>query len=498
MKILLTVILAFFGVYPLTANSETKDKTKKSARELSYFRLPWLSKDYDRWSSSSINRRGLTAKQIKELPDRVDNSSTEAWPGIGNQGKKNCCSQEGTVAGMLTYEFNAIRTKSAAVAENRLPAHFSWHMFNSGQNNGAEMIHGLETAYEIGIPSQKSFGGRYHPTIGYWPSGYEIWHEAMKNRLSGYDFMKVDNPQALQLAKAWLYNHAGWFESSSGGMLAIDGTDVWHAPLKTIPEGQHEAGKKIWVDWGDKYGGHVMCVTGYDDNVGFDINKDGKITNDVDLDNDGRITLADYERGAFIIANSWGTKWADRGKVYVLYRCLMSRREFWDRGPFMGYAVPSKSYQPRLTVRFKAVHSSRNQLRLKFVLTDSSHKTFSWEPRVMYQKKTGSVPLGGPGTEGKDFEWGVDLTRILQAQGRNINSFLSDLQNEKAHVEMIWTEKKSKKSEPTANPEQKTENLLKEAELMIWSSGDELIHSKHLLKRPQTFNKPIHIKTDSE
>ena len=30
------------------------------------------------------------------------------------------------------------------------------NFFNKAKNNGAEMIHGLETAYTVGIPSQKN------------------------------------------------------------------------------------------------------------------------------------------------------------------------------------------------------------------------------------------------------------------------------------------------------------------------------------------------------
>jgi hypothetical protein len=474
------ILSLFLAILFLQLNgfSEVNKNAHKSARELPYFRLSWMPKDYDRWQSSAIKRTKLSAKQIKDLPSRVDNSKHLAWPGIGNQGKKNCCSQEGTVAGMLTYEFNILNNRSATSASNRLPAHFSWNLFNSGTNSGAEMIHGLETAYEIGIPSQKSYGGRYSEKIGHWPNGYAVWHDAMKSRITGYDFMKVNNANKLQLAKAWLYNHAGWLNRSSGGMLTIDGTDVWHAPLKTIPKGNHEAGKKVWTDWGPKYGGHVMCVVGYDDKVGFDTNKDGKITNNIDITGDGKITLADYERGAFIIANSWGAKWGDKGKIYVLYRCLLSRNSFWDRGPFMGYAAAAK-IQPRITLRLKAVYKKRNQLRLKVVMKDSKGNQTTWEPNVMFHKKTGAVPLGGPGTDNKDFEWGLDLTRMAKKlAGENIELLLNDLQKGKAKVEINLSVKTSKK-------DSKAKGLLKEAELKFWSKDDKQIHSESLLKKPR-------------
>ena len=84
---------------------------------------------------------------------------------------------------MLSYELNAYLNRDGSKAENSLPSHFLWNFFNKAKNGGAEMIHGLETAYTVGIPSQKAYGGRYHDIIGHWPNGYHIWHDAMKNAL---------------------------------------------------------------------------------------------------------------------------------------------------------------------------------------------------------------------------------------------------------------------------------------------------------------------------
>ncbi len=460
------------------------ENISKEARELSYFRLPWMDEDYDRWSQTGVERRPLTVAQIEALPARVDNSERDAWQGVGRQGRINRCSQEGTVAGMLSYEINAYRSVDGSKAENSLPSHFSWNLFNKARNSGAEMIHGLETAYTVGIPSQKTYGGRYNDVIGFWPSGYHVWHDAMRNRIAGYDFVKVTTPEKLQFAKAWLFNHAGWFESSGGGMLTIDATGVWEEPIKKIPQVSYEAGKHLWSDWGPKYGGHVMCVVGYDDQVGFDVNQDGKITNDIDINEDGLITIADYERGAFIVANSWGDDWADEGKAYVLYRCLMSRSSFWDRGPFMGYAVPS-TRQPRATVRFVAQHDQRDRIQLDLALIDRNQTRYVMDTHGLFQY-SGSVPLGGPGEENKDFEWGLDLTRLAEQTGENFEEILKDLQLGKAKLEISFSVRKSrKKGEP--------KGTLKVVELMFWDKSDRNISSEMILSQEEPLSEPLKI-----
>lgn len=55
-------------------------------------------------------------------------------------------------------------------------------------------------------------------------------------------------------------------------------------------------------------GYHAMTIVGYDDNVYFDLNQDG--------------TIQDYERGAFLVANSWGKAYGNDGYIWILYDAL--------------------------------------------------------------------------------------------------------------------------------------------------------------------------------
>jgi hypothetical protein len=244
-----------------------------------------------------------------------------------------------------------------------------------------------------------------------------------------------------------------------------------------------------------------MCVVGYDDQVGYDVNKDGKITNNLDINNDGEVTIADYERGAFIVANSWGKNWADEGKVYVLYRCLMSRSSFWDRGPFMGYAMPNTT-QPRATIRFKALHNKRDSIHLDLSLIDRYNKRYEMNTHAMFQF-SGSVPLGGPGEENKDFEWGLDLTRLAEQSGSNFEQVLKDLQMGKAKLEIHFTQRKNdtgKKPEKKRNKKNKKSSppievmgQLKEVEVMFWNKSGTITGRKNLLSKEKSLTEPLKI-----
>ena len=67
---------------------------------------------------------------------------------------------------------------------------------------------------------------------------------------------------------------------------------------------------KIIVRVGKANSGHALTVVGYNDNVCIDVNGDG--------------TISPSERGAFKIANSWGSDYANNGYVWVLYDALNS------------------------------------------------------------------------------------------------------------------------------------------------------------------------------
>jgi len=201
-------------------------------------------------------------------------------------------------------------------------------------------------------------------------------------------------------------------------------------------------------------------------------------------------------KGERIVANSWGEGWADEGKTYVLYRCLMSRCSFWDRGPFMGYAVPN-TRQPRATIRFKGVHNKRDSIQLELSIIDRQSKRYAMNTHGMFQY-SGSVPLGGPGEENKDFEWGFDLTRLAEQSGDNFEQILKDLQLGEAKLGINYSERQSKAKTRKKNRQKSKQTVpikgkLKEVELIFWNRSGTKISSKMLLSKEKTLTEPLTI-----
>ena len=196
---------------------------------------------------------------------------------------------------------------------------------------------------------------------------------------------------------------------------------------KTIPEGEHLAGDDLWIRWGPSGYGHGITCVGYDDQVGFDVNGDGKITNDIDRDGDGKVTLADWERGAFIVVNSWGANWSKDGKIYLLYSAMVDPT--WERGNFLG-RIEVFRYLPQRTLKLKLACNNRSALRMTIGIArdkDATKPEHEITPQVLNGwplfsdgNNVGDAPLAGPGND-TPLELGIDLTPLRQKLGPDAN-----------------------------------------------------------------------------
>ena len=389
-----------------------------------FSRPPSLGKSYNTWADASGPDVGEAKVDPKRLPSRVDNSSRSQFPPIYKQ-RWGACGQFASVASIFTYEMNVLNGKVADTDDNWFPAHFSWNMMNKAENKGSEAYHGWEVAKRIGIPTAKTYGGVRLNKIGIWPDGYEIWREAMEYRVSGYRYSPANTVAQLNEARGWLYdrNQSKKEGGTIGGLFALDGRmGELKKVTKTIPENEYAAGEDVWVRWGPSGFGHGITCVGYDDQVGFDVNGDGKITNDVDLDGDGKVTLADWERGAYIVVNSWGKSWSKDGRIYLLYSAMIDST--WKRGNYLG-RVEVERYQPETTLRLKLSCSDRSDLRVTVGIaptSDAPEAGYEIAPLALNgwplfgRSNGGHVPLAGPGNY-SPIELGIDLTPLLEKLG---------------------------------------------------------------------------------
>jgi hypothetical protein len=389
-----------------------------------------MGENYDTWRDATGPDVGATPVDISRLPSRVDNSTRPQFPPIYKQ-KGGACGQFTAVASIFTYEMNVLNGTEARTTATQFPADFSWNMCNAADSaQGSEAHHGWEVAKQIGIPTVKSYGRVEgdEDKIGSWANGYPIWREAMEYRVAGYRYTPTATISQINEARGWLFdrNQPKPGKESIGGLLALDGRmGKLKEVTRTIPVGDYLAGEDLWIRWGPNGYGHGITCVGYDDQVGFDVNGDGKMTNDSDINGDGKVTLADHERGAFIVLNSWGKTWSKDGKIYLLYSAMVDPT--WERGNYLGRIEVCRNI-PRLTLKLKLACNKRSDLQVTIGIAgkkDATKPEHELAPEVLNgwplfgknpKDNVGEVPLAGPNND-SPLEMGIDLTPLLDKLG---------------------------------------------------------------------------------
>ena len=430
--VLLAGLLASCGFVAAADTSASADKANPAphaAYPKPFSRPNSMGDNYDTWRDAKGPDVGVTTVDVRRLPSRVDNSTRPQFPPIYKQ-KGGACGQFTAVASMFTYEMNLLNGTLASTDATRFPADFSWNMCNAANSaQGSEAYHGWETAKHVGIPTVRTYGRveADKELIGKWANGYAIWREAMEYRVAGYRYTPTATVAQIDEARGWLFdrNQPKAGKAPVGGLLALDGRmGELKKVTQTIPEGEYQAGEDVWIHWGPSGFGHGITCVGYDDQVGFDVNSDGKVTNDLDINDDGKVTLADRERGAFIVVNSWGQTWSKDGKIYLLYSAMVDPT--WKRGNYLGRIEVSR-HIPRCTLKLKLACNKRSDLRVTVGVAGDKDATKAehelapqplngWPLFGKPKNNVGEVPLAGPGDE-SPLEIGVDLTPLLSKLG---------------------------------------------------------------------------------
>ncbi len=359
-----------------------------------------------------------------ELPDHWNNALTKYFPPFFYQSGPSCMGSAFT-GYMFTHELNALRGLDGSLEDNQMAVFFGWLL--TYQNTSKEDV-------EIynGCPSATDYGGRTNSALlGYydwrdreagWMQGYDKWHRAMFNRAQGfYTFPNhVGTEAGRQALKRWLYNHNGDTDFRTGGVCYITvGASSPTGTIKSTPANDEAGvvGLKYIEEW-DKSMNHALTIIGYDDRIEFDLNGDG-VYGDESKD----------EKGAWIVANSWGANWGNGGWTYVPYRYggvtgKVTSGDWWN--PYVTYA--RKNFRPKRTLKLLIDYDHRSELALSAGVSNDTAATngATIVKMAMFQNagdgaedRSGgapAVPMLGKWADGQmhnePMEFGYDLTDL--------------------------------------------------------------------------------------
>ena len=298
---------------------------------------------------------------LRKRPAYVNNAEQPYFPPVFNQAGGSCGSAS-RIGYMFTYEINALRGDTAQRPEHIYPTHFTWLLTNS--NSGKEGM-----AMANGVPNAAVYGGTtYSALFGNqdcsaddfgWMQGYDKWFAAMQNRISHNSFSPygLDTEEGRELVKNWLWNHCGDSTFHAGGICGIGVASACkQGSMADDPAGENRAaglvGKKYVTRWGDGVD-HALTIVGYDDRAVFDLDGNG-LYGEPGKD----------ERGAWIIVNSWGNRWANEGFIYCPYKYSFPVRQNEGGAWKPEFYHARKNYRPLRTLKVRMDYSRRSELRL--------------------------------------------------------------------------------------------------------------------------------------
>lgn len=355
-----------------------------------------------------------------DLPDRVDNTEQPYFRPVFSQ-EGGSCGQASGIGYCFTYEINRLRDLPANQLENQYPTHFTWNFLNGGYGGGSWHFDGYQIVKANGCPNVVDYGGHFaYGGEARWMSGYPEYYNGMHNRV--YEIMAIDvsTEEGINTLKQWMYDHLDG--SETGGIANFAGGVSNTFNVELIEPGNPHAGECI-ITWWDSQVNHAMTFAGYDDNIMWDFNGDGQYTNDIDINNDGVVDPKDWEIGAVIMVNSWGTFWCDAGKAYVPYKLLAQDQDNGGIWNTLVHVINVKEEcDPMITLEAKIQHTSRNKLRITAGVADNPDATkpdhVMQFPLFNYQG--GDQFMQGGTTTGNDtLELGFDITPILSEVTNN-------------------------------------------------------------------------------
>jgi PKD repeat protein/C1A family cysteine protease len=359
-----------------------------------------------------------------DLPGNVDNSQLKYFPPIRSQGSLNSCGVFSGVYYTMTHMQALAKDLDAKNGGDslRLSPKWAYNMVNGGTNSGSWYYWAYEIGQSHGISTWAEFP--YDSDYRSWNRDPEVWETSLYRKFDQYGYVMdthtekgIDQVKQM-LLNGYVLNFPTYINSWNWKTIGNDPDTIEDDPF---------VGKQCAYFVNGTLGYHAMTVVGYNDSVWVDIN--------------GNNIVDAGEKGAFRIANSWGTGWGESGFAWMAYDSLKNPSEvaggpsanrIYGWSPSRAHWVTAKSsYQPKLIGRFTLNHLKRDQLRMTIGVSeiDASSPSTVQVPEMIYNQ---GGALGFDGTANASSATFVyDFTDLLPAAS-GMNRYYIGMQDDTA------------------------------------------------------------------
>lgn len=280
----------------------------KAAADLSALEGQVAGPGADLVTSAPGDKRTLRAAAATTLPRSVDNSTLAAFPEIRDQGGIGSCVGFAVGYYLYTHELGLIAGWNNKNTSNgtKVSPKWAYNLSNSGENNGtwASTVHGVLAESGALMWSDFPYNGDVSNPLNFreWPRTSTLWKRALGYKSLGYSYLPIptDADSIAQIKSVLLNGHVVNFATHiySWQFDVIDNDPGTSADDALV--GQNIV---TWQNGSD--GAHEATIVGYNDDIWVDLNVNGRVDTG--------------EKGAFKIANSWGSGWANNGYAWVAY-----------------------------------------------------------------------------------------------------------------------------------------------------------------------------------
>ena len=359
----------------------------------------------------------------------VDNSKSKYFPEIDTQGSLNSCTTWATAYYQMTYAVNKALDRDGKLDENVMSPTWVYNLINQGENQGTFYSDALLILSEVGcvpittVPIENYENGDNIVSMNAYK---ENWLEARKYRVKEYYTIDLKNDMYdtvftcntdadLDMIKKAL--------ATAEVLSATTYSDKWNK--QTIEKSQYNMGNDKYIGQsiitrcdGNGYGAHRITIVGYDDNIWVDINQNGIVESG--------------EKGAFKIANSWGTWYDNDGFVWMSYDALnavssvkdsenvtltSSQREtaLFD---VIGFTIDTDISDSDCYAAVELESDSAHQTRLVITATSKDgNVSWTYKPVPFYNSSViltpGVYPYNGYRSDNKG-EFYIDLSNVVK------------------------------------------------------------------------------------
>ena len=333
----------------------------------------------------------MSADDEVSLPTKVDNSTEMTFPVIGDQGNISTCFGWSLAYYQLTNNINKIRGTDARknsttnISANVFSPNWVYNLGRDATELGMYAEEAVNVLYTYGCPPTNEVYTGTKKDFSWYPSA-AVWEKALYNKCDVYYGSVNPNGEDTPVTNRSSSNLDAIKKLLADGYVVTTETYALYDEEKNCPivkRGYTGSGAReyVWTEVREAEGaGHAVTIVGYDDNFKVDINGNG--------------SYESGERGAFKIANSWGTSAPNHNKgfVWLAYDALnrkssVLRSNNTLRVPAFRcndlyyFVKPKKDYKPLLSAAVGINTNCRNNITVKIGIVDKNNSA------KMYEKK---------------------------------------------------------------------------------------------------------------